>query len=291
VLDVAFINHANAAWWQGDFVLVDEMPVSMQFDMLALVDKEEQERPEEDPLVWHPTAVKGFALVSQTCDVSRPWNGRTDRKWIQVAPLVEPARGQWVNILKGKVPRFHVMEGIRERGLAMDLERIQTLSKPALAKICEFRKRGCETHEERRELATILSEKVSRPALPDDFTGSEPGNEGAIAGLEEHLERGLRGGGDLQNFLQATDEIRIMPFGDDPFFPWDSPQVQVIFFFVLRTKVLSPRDLERWEACAQDVVGRLKTSGRFNLRGTGYRVKSWDTLTAAEYRSSDWLPY
>ena len=57
MLDVAFINHANAAWWQGDFVLVDEMPVSMQFDMLALVDKEEQERPEEDPLVWHPTAL------------------------------------------------------------------------------------------------------------------------------------------------------------------------------------------------------------------------------------------
>ena len=291
MLDLASINQAIAAWWQGDFVLVDELPVPLQFDMLALVDKAEQEGPGEDPLAWQSTAVDGFALVTQTCDVSRAWNGKTDRKWVLVAPLVKPPGEQWTSILKGRVPRFHLMETIREQGLAMDLERVQTLSKPALAKISGFRRPGCQTQEERRDLALVLSEKLSRPALPDDFTGSEPGNEGAIADLERYLDRGLRGGGDLQAFLQATDEIRIIPFGENPLFPWDSRQVQVLFFFVLRTRTVSPLDLERWEACAKEIVGRMKTTGRFGLRGTGYRIETWDTLSAADYRSSDWLPY
>lgn len=270
MLDPSFIHQATAVWWQGDFVLVDEIPEALQFDMLALVDKGEQEDPEEVPFVWSPTAVLGFVLVTQTCDVARYWNGKTERKWVLVAPLVRPPKEQWTNILKGKVPRFHLMEAIRERGLAMDLERIQTLSKAALAGISEFRHPGCKTQEERRDLAQVLSDKFSRPALPDDFTGSEPGNEGAIAGLEGYLIQGLRGGGDLQEFLQATDEIRITPFGKEVFFPWDSPEVEVLFFFVLRKREIADLDLERWEACAKEIVGRMKTTGRFRLCGSGY---------------------
>ena len=121
--------------------------------MQALVAKEEQEETVEDTLTWAPTAVSGFALVTQTCDVVRTWNGKTERKWVLVAPVVKPPASQWASILQGKVPRFHLTESLREKGLAMDLERIQTLSKAALARISEFRRAGCKTQEERRTLA------------------------------------------------------------------------------------------------------------------------------------------
>jgi hypothetical protein len=89
----------------------------------------------------------------------------------------------------------------------------------------------------------------------------------------------------------VTDEIRILAIGSNAYAPWDSLEVGVLFFFVLRTREMAPLTLERWEVCAKDIVGRMKTGGRFKLCGTGYVIKTWDTLTAAEYRNSDWLPY
>lgn len=291
MLDLTLINQATSVWWQGDYVLVEALPELLQFGMLALQVKEELEAPTEEKLTWDPINVQGFVLISQTCDVTRIWNGKDDRKWVLVAPLVKLSDSQWKAVIKGKLPRFHVTEALREIGLSMDLERIQTLSKAALAQLTPFRLGGCKTQEERRELSQVLAEKYYRPAFPDDFTSSESGHEGAIADLERYLGQVLRQDGDLRDFLLATDEIRVMPFGENLLFPWDSPEVQVLFYFVVRAKTVTPEDLARWEACAEDIVARMKTSGRFRLHGTGYTVRNWNTLSAAEYRHSDWLPY
>lgn len=290
MLDLPSINQVIATWWQGDYVLMDELPTKFQFDMQALLAKDEQEDPSEEAIGWSPTPVEGFMVVSQTCDVVRAWNGRDDRKWVLVAPLVKPGVTQWKGILKGKFPRFHVTASLVEAGLALDLERALTISKAVLAALTPHRRSGCGTQDERRSLSQRLSEKAYRPALPDDFTSSERGKEGAIFDLEVFLDEGPKTRGDLRDFLDALDEVRIMPRSEDPQFPWDARVVQVLFYFVLNTENIAPDDRERWEECAQDIVAHMKTTGRFHLLGTGYAVRTWNELSAAEYRSSDWLP-
>ena len=290
MLDLASINRATSDWYQGDFVLLEEIPEKLQFDMLALLTKDETEAPPGEELDWGHDPVEGFMIVSQTCDVARDWNGRDDRKWVVVSPLVKLREAQWKSVLKGKMPRFYVTGALARIGLALDLERAQTLSKATLAVLTPHRQSGCGTQDERRDLSQRLSEKLYRPALPDDFTSSDSGNEGAIYDLECYLEEGLKGGGDLHDFLDTVAEIRILPDSTDKLFPWDPPEVQVLFFFVLRAERVSGEDRERWDECAKDVVAHMVTSGRFRLLGTGYAVKTWSELSAAEYRSSDWLP-
>ena len=269
---------------------MDELPARLQFDMLALFARDELEDTLEGDLSWNPVPVEGFLVVAQTCDVARSWNGRDDRKWVLVSPLVRLAAPQWKGVLKGRLPRFHVTSALIEAGLALDIERVLTISKAVLAALTPFRQSGCVTQGERRDLSERLSEKVYRPALPDDFTSSEPGHTGAIYEVEVYMEEGPKTNGNLRDLLDVLDEIRIMPMAGDAPLPWDEQCVEVLFFFVIGTDAIGADDRERWEECAQDIVARMNTLGRFRLLGTGYAIKTWNELSAAEYRGSDWLP-
>lgn len=293
MLDAAAINRATDRWSQGDFVLVDQLPSDLQFDMQVLRVGEELDPPSDKRLDWgDPIMVEGFLLATQSCDVARPWKAKGSRNCVQLVPLVKLPYDRRKSILKNSAGRqYFISEALDEAEVAADLDRALTLSKPALAALEPYRVQGCRSREDRWRLAQAMAEKASRAAFPDDFTSSEPGCEGAIADLEGCIVAGLRGGGDLQAFLAALGEIRIRPFGDDERFPWDSSEVGVMFLFVLQGEEPCLDDLGRWEACAKGIVGRMKTDGRYKLRGAGYTIRTWESLTAAEYRSSDWLPF
>lgn len=292
MIDPTAIDQATDKWSQGDWILVDHLPSDLQFDMLTLRTGEEIEPPSGKPVDWDTGLVDGFLLVSQTCDVARPWKAEGTRNWVQVVPLVKLKSDRRKAILNGAAGRqYFITDALNEAEVAADLERALTLSKPALAALTPYRLEGCRTRADRWRLARALAEKASRAAFPNDFTSSGKGREGAIAELEGYLSQGLRGGGDLQTFLETVDEIRIRPFGEDKHFPWESPRVGVLFFFVLNGEEPSLMDVERWEACAQGIVERMKTNGRYELHGSGYAIRTWHSLTAAEYRSSDWLPF
>ncbi len=232
--------------------------------------------------------VDGFAMITQTCDVTREWKGK-ERKWVILAPVVKPPRDQWRSICSGSGSRYHTTETLKAHGLAIDLERMQTFSKLALAKVSKFRRSGCSSQSERRMLAEAIGDKLTRPALPDDLTSSEAGHEGAIAELEGCLTQAIEEEGDLGHFLRATHEIRLMPFGENTANPWETGTVEVLFYFIMRVPRLAATDLEQWEPMAKDIVTLLKTNGRFRLRGVGYKIETWNSLSAAELKRSDRL--
>jgi len=138
-------------------------------------------------------------------------------------------------------------------------------------------------------LAEAIGDKLTRPALPDDLTSSKPGNEGAVAELEGFLAQAQEKEGGLGDFLRATHEIRLMPFGENTANPWESGTVEILFYFIMRLPRLTATDLELWEPMAKDIVTLMKTDGRFKLRGEGYKIETWNSLSAAELMRSDRL--
>ena len=160
-------------------------------------------------------AVRGFVVVSQTCDLARSC---TERPYVEVAPLVEVDRGDLRMIERGRRPRYAFIPGLQNSHLVGDLDRVMTVEKAVVA--AWTRKAGCTTDPEARDFARALARKRARFAFPDDFT--------AFANkLQDRLQTKHDKQSDEGEALRALREIRVRAAPS-----WDDDPVDVLFWFL-----------------------------------------------------------
>lgn len=110
--------------------------------------------------------VKGFVVVTQTCDIVRSC---ADRRFIEVVPLLEVDEQILSEIQRSRRPQFAYIPGVAELNLVADLDRVMTVEKAVVAEW--ERNPGCRNDEEIRTLGQALARKRARFAFPNDFTG------------------------------------------------------------------------------------------------------------------------
>jgi hypothetical protein len=255
-------------WQQGDCVLgefwfawrfCDTMPITPSAKLTA-------ESGTDGDIVEEQ--VEGLAIVTQTCDIVRPFH---QRPFLEVSPLVLTEDIRAVEC--GKRPRYAYLPGLKDRGLVADLDRVMVIEKPFF--IRHERVRGCLTDEDVRHFSDALSRKRSRFAFPDDFVAlvkpffSRFSNKYKKNSSEGEALRGLR-------------EIRVQASPS-----WGEQEVELFFHFIQKDDEtpgdLAPHDqLEAWLALIQP-------NGRFtSIHG---QIAYLEDLTAAEYVHSDRLDF
>lgn len=76
------------------------------------------------------TEVRGFAVLTQTCDLVRPC---ADRPFVEVSPLVEVDDRVLREIERGRRPNYGFIPGVAPRRLVADLDRVMTVEKAVVA--------------------------------------------------------------------------------------------------------------------------------------------------------------
>ena len=213
------------------------------------------------------TEVRGFMVLTQTCDISRDCG---ERPYIEVSPLVEVDELVLGEIERCRRPNYAFIPGLAKRQLVADLDRVMTVEKTVVASW--ERVEGCRTDRDIRRLSEVLARKRARVAFPDDFS--------CFAGaLVSRMSSKHDKESDEGRALRALREIRVRA---EP--SWDAEKVRLIFWFIREDELLDFESqswatfLEAWEA-------RVAPKGRFVEVEAA--VKALQDLTAKEYVESD----
>ena len=181
-------------WRQGDYFLGTSWFV-YRFDPSAPLAS--QSRDLADPRVdLCEIEVKGFVLLTQSCDVVRD---PLKRPFLQVAPLVEVDEIRLQQIKHERRPQYVFVPDLEDSRLVGDLDRVMTVEKPVA--LGWDRGRGCRTDHECRRFAAALARKSSRPAFPDHFSS-------VVEDLVDRLTEKHNKESDEGRALRALVEIR-----------------------------------------------------------------------------------
>ena len=261
------VNQQTATWRQGDCVIGDdwflfrtnmENPLTNDGKAAVAGGVENAE-----------TLVRGFAVLTQTCDLVR---SSTDRPFAEVGPLVEVHDRVLREIERGRRPNYGFIPGVADRRLVADLDRVMTVEKGVVA--AWERVEGCRTDEEARRFSLALARKRARTAFPNDFA------EFAGPLRERMLEKHDRQS-DEGRVLRALREVRVRAAPS-----WDAKTVELMFWFIRNDddSAFEPQD---WEHCLKALPRPQSTFGRF-VRVDGV-VLTLDDLTGRDYVESDSL--
>lgn len=182
-------------WCQGDYVLGEHWFVHRFNPQRSLTQDSENYAQEETDIL--ESEVRGFVVVTQTCDIVRTC---TSRPFIEVVPLVEVDEPSLREVQKSRRPQYAYIPGAAGLKLVADLDRVMTVEKPVLAEW--ERQSGCFNDEEIRALGQALARKRARFAFPDDF------NEFAKK-LQKRLKEKHDKQSDEGEALRALREIRV----------------------------------------------------------------------------------
>lgn len=211
--------------------------------------------------------VRGFAVVTQTCDLVRSCK---DRPFVEVVPLVEVNEQDLLEIQKARRPRFVYISGVTQRYLVADLDRVMTVEKAVVAQW--ERKQGCFNDEEIRALKLALARKRARFAFPDDFVNF-------VNKLQRRIKDKHNKNSDEGSALRALREIRVKASPS-----WNESQVELIFWFIRDPKQLDWNG-SQWSDLLEKWLKLIPESGRFNnVEGS---VVTLEDLTAKDYTESD----
>lgn len=259
------IDTALSEWCQGDCVLGEHWfvyrfnPQSPLTSDSAAVAQEETDLAESE--------VKGFAVVTQTCDIVRTCN---KRPFVEIVPLVEVDEAQLHEIQRSRQPQYAYIPGIAELNLVADLDRVMTVEKAVVAEW--ERKPGCLNDDSVRALGQALTRKRARFAFPDDFTNF-------VKKLQNRLRDKHNKPTDEGEALRALREIRVRA---EP--SWNSTEIRLIFWFI-RDEEQSKFQGIGWEQFLERWLQLIPESGRYqNVEGS---VVALEDMTAKEYVESD----
>lgn len=253
------------AWCQGDCVLGEHWFVYRFNPQRPLTSDSADVAQEETDLC--ESSVKGFVIVTQTCDIVRTCD---KRPFIEVVPLVEVDEQQLYDIQRSRQPRYAYIPGVAELNLVADLDRVMTIEKAVVVKWS--RKPGCRNDDEIRALGQALTRKRARFAFPDDFTD-----------FAKKLQRRLRDKHDKPTVegeaLRALREIRVRA---EP--SWNSSEIRLIFWFI-RDEEQSQFEGIGWDQFLKQWLQLIPESGRYqNVEGL---VVTLEDMTAKEHVESD----
>ena len=258
------VDSALASWRQGDCVLDGEHWFVYRSDGTVAP---EEEGIEEDASLLE-TQVRGFVVLTQSCDVVRH---SRDRPFITVAPLIEVDEAELVLVKRGYKPQFGFIPGVARLKLVADLDRAMTADKRVVARWSRIV--GCISDSERRAFSRSITRKHARFAFPDDF----------MPVVRKLLDRLKEKHGKATSEGEALKDLREIRVRAAP--SWDAADVELMFWFVCSDEESAARiravtRLESW-------LGLLPAIGRFK-KPMGAIVQLED-LTGQDYVDSDRL--
>ena len=213
------------------------------------------------------TAVRGFAVLTQTCDLVRRC---ARRPFVEVSPLVEVADRVLREVERGRRPNYVLIPGVARHRLVADLDRVMTVEKTVVA-VWE-RTEGCRTHDDARRLSLALARKRARTAFPDDFVAfARPLIDRVFLKHDRQSDEGRA--------LRSLREIRVRAAPS-----WDADAVKLMFWFI-RNEDDPGLETTGWEHYLTALPKARPQSGRF-VRVDGV-VQTLDDLTARDYVESD----
>ena len=110
------------------------------------------------------TAVHGFAVVTQTCDLARRCEARP---FVEVCPLVDVDETVVREVKRGRRPNDRYIPGVASHRLVANLDRVMPVEKAVVARW--HRTEGCGTDDKARRLSTALARKRATMEFPGDF--------------------------------------------------------------------------------------------------------------------------
>lgn len=276
----AEIDEQMKKWRQGDVILGVELPFLHAFDAhQPLTDESKADVADEPPAERNPDfrligiEVKGFAVLTQTCDLVRQCSVRP---YVELAPLVEIADEDIFNSVKGAHrPSYAYLRPIEDQKLLVDLDRVMTVEKSVLAKVPDAcRIVGCETDKEKRDFVRALERKRSRFAFPADFGV-------AAAPIRKRVKRWSGKDSDEGQFIDAVREIRVKAEPD-----WNNEDRDLTFYFIFpeNVEILGP-----YHQAARNLIQRFKTKDGKDPPEFG--LLSITAMSAALYLSTDKLDF
>ena len=200
-------------WCQGDYVLGEHWFIYRFNPQRPLTSDSADVAKEETDLA--ESEVKGFAIVTQTCDIVRRCN---ERPFVEIVPLVEVDEQQLHDVQRSRRLQYAYIPGVAELNLVADLDRVMTVEKAVVAEW--ERKPGCLSDDEIRALGQALTRKRARFAFPDDFTDFS-------RNLQKRVRDKHNKATDEGEALRALREIRVRA---EP--SWDSSGIQLVFWFI-----------------------------------------------------------
>ena len=259
------VDQQLSAWRQGDCVIGEhwflfrtnaERPLTGDAAVAATEGSDNAEG-----------AVRGFAVLTQTCDLVRPC---CDRPFVEVSSLVEVDDRILHEIRRGRRPNYGFIPGVARHCLVADLDRVMTVEKTVVAGW--ERIEGCGTDDDARRLSLALARKRARTAFPDDFVAfARP--------LVDRILRKHDRQSDEGRALRSLREIRVRATPS-----WDAEAVALMFWFI-RDEEDPGMETTGWEYYLSDLPKEQPGSGRF-VRVDGVVLTLRD-MTARDYVDSD----
>lgn len=261
----AEINEALQQWRQGDCVIGEHWFVFRLSLDAPLTDA--AAAAVEDGVDNAESAVFGFSVVTQTCDIVRDCG---ERPFVEVCPLVEVDEDKLHEIDRARRPNYAYLPGVSNRRLVADLDRVMTAEKAVVARW--DRVAGCLHDNDSRRLALVLSRKRARIAFPDDFVAF-------VTPLVNRMSTKHDKASDEGRALRSLREIRVRAA---PF--WDADSVQLVFWFI-RNEDQPTFERQTWDVFLEAWLERVPAARRF--AEVGGAVLTLDDLTARDYVESD----
>lgn len=255
------INVAMKKWRQGDFFLAGGLffihlanlarPLTNEAAELAAGRVEASEPLEIEGVA---SAVIGYVVITQTCDIAR--NCKT-RSYVELCPLVEVNDSVLNEARLLRRPAFAFVTGSAPHKLVADLDRVITVEKAFLSDYEPIP--GCGNDSERRAFADALARHKIRPAFPDDFNI-------CMRPVRDYLKNIHRRNDAEGCLIQLVGEIRVTASPS-----WDANKISIHLWFILLPQAESPTTdlalyIEKWVAlfgqsdryCLEAVVCRLE---------------------------------
>ena len=260
-----YVDAVLANWRQGDCVVGEQWFVHRIAAHIPLTEEAAYAAKEGTDLA--EAEVRGFLILSQTCDVVRSC---VARPYLELAPLVEIDASELRAVERGRRPRYAFVPALKTRNLVGDLDRVMTVEKAVV--VSWERIAGCTTDREARSLAHALARKRIRFAFPDDFTSITGKLQSRIQG--KHDKQSVEG-----EALQALREIRVRAAPS-----WEDDSVEIMFWFI-RNEDQPNFSGQSWDRLLESWLKLVPATGRFSsVDGV---VITLDDLTARDYVESD----
>lgn len=243
------------AWRQGDLALA---PLELS---VLMVDDQEQ--------FWQAIdAPHGVAILSQSCDIIRKVE---DRPYVQIAGLVPATAGEIARAIRLETPSRIYINSLNDRELLIDLDLTATVHKTVVS--TWQRTAGCASDDETRRFAISLARHRQRFAFPDAFNA-------LIAPIRKWIESKRSKQSSQGNFVRALHEVRVRCDN------WDAPTE--LTFLAIVNQIPAPEELVQWEAAAKSLEEK---AAHENYPAAEFRIVTYDSISAREYRESDRLDW
>lgn len=261
------VDAALEEWRQGDFVLGEQGFVYRIDPQLPITEESLDAGAEGSDLV--ESMVRGFVVVTQTCDIVRSCS---KRPFVEVVPLVEVDEQRLNEIQRGRIPQYAFIPGCTEHFLVADLDRVMTVEKAVIAGW--ERKSGCQNDQDVRALGKALARKRVRFAFPDDFTEW-------TKKLQDQFKKKHGKFSPEGEALRSLREIRVRAAPS-----WNDSEIQLMFWFIRHEEQVQFQGTT-WDILLQQWLKLIPQSERFQF--VDGQVVTLEDITAKDYVESDAL--